>query len=61
MATNVIAVSANFGSGDPISGLRPRIGLALGWVAYGLFHATVAACFIAPVLLVVHLFGVRLG
>ena len=46
---------------EPIARVRPSAGLALGWVAYGLFYAVVAGCLIGPVLLASHLLAVQLG
>ena len=51
----------SFGSIDPTARVRPSVGLALGWVAYGLLYATVAGCFIGPVLLALSVFGLQPG
>ncbi len=61
MAMNVTAGSANFGFIDVIARVRPNVALALAWVAYGLFYATVAVCFIGPVWLTFHISGVWPG
>jgi hypothetical protein len=61
MTIDKTILPTSFRSVDPIARARPSVGLALGWVAYGLLYATVAGCFIGPVLLALSVFGLQPG
>ena len=61
MASKATFSSASSGLVDLIARARPSVGLALAWVAYSLFCATIAGCLIGPVLLALHEFGISLG
>ena len=58
MTTQAATMIAHFDRAPRAGGSgRPRIGLALGWLAYIVFYLTVAGCLLAPAFLFLRLLG----